>query len=79
VSRRVTSRRSVFRADGPVSEILCLRVLSKVLKFILLRFPRISGLCGSDLGDLLSFETGVGVPPRVARRESRDVFSDTYI
>lgn len=37
------SRHSIFGANEPISAIFCLCVLSKVLKFILLQFPRISG------------------------------------
>lgn len=57
------SRRSIFGANEPISAIFCPCVLSKVLKFILLQFPRISGLGRSGLGGFLSSETGEGVPP----------------
>lgn len=56
-------------------------VLSKVLKFILLRFPRISGLCRSGLGGFLSFESGVcvGRPPGGTKRKQGCVFRHVYL
>lgn len=74
------SRHSIFGANEPISAIFRLCVLSKVLKFILLQFPRISGFGRSGLGGFLSSETSEGVPPPGGMKKKQGcVFRHVYL